>query len=285
VSKSGCHRISFQVFQFTLEPQVRKLLQILRTTLLIVFACLAFPIFADESAHENLFQKGLAAYQNKQYPEAQKLFQQLLSEGTLSAELLHNLALTDYQLGQKPMALALWRKALTVDPGFPAARTARDYLENELQQRGWEKDRITQSLRQTLETVSLFELLWMMALILGLAGWFWLNYWGKRFAAIEEEQPLPGFPATAAILTVILLAVGGLTVLKAQYSLKKRATITGNIVNARSLPAVDGVQLFELRGGAEVMIRRQNGDWYQVQNSDAASGWVSNQDLFITSGH
>jgi tetratricopeptide (TPR) repeat protein len=256
----------------------------LRTALIILATFMALASFADESAHENLFQKGLAAYQNKLYSEAQQHFQELLADGVISAELLHNLALTDYQLGQKPMALALWRKALNIDPGFRPAHSARNFVEEELQHRGWERDRFTQGLRRTLETASLYELLWLVALVLGLNGYFWLVYWGKRREALEEEQPLPKFPTAALMLTVILLAIGLLTVLKAQYSFQKRATITGNIVNARSLPSPDGVSLFELRGGAEVMIRRQNEDWYQVQNTEGATGWVANQDLFITSG-
>ncbi|NJL24403.1 MAG: hypothetical protein HC902_04025 [Calothrix sp. SM1_5_4] len=51
-----------------------------------------------------------------------------------------------------------------------------------------------------------------------------------------------------------------------------RATVIGAQVSARSLPADDGVGLFDLSGGHEVLVRRVQDGWTQVRNSEGATG-------------
>jgi tetratricopeptide (TPR) repeat protein len=240
--------------------------------------------FAEETADENLFQKGLAAYQNKQYQEAADAYQKLLSEGVVSAPLLHNLALAEYQLDQKPLALALWRKALDIDPGYRAARTSRDIAESKLQVRSFDRDPLSDSLHRTLEFVSLQEILWLIALLLGATGWLWIRYASERRFALQEERPLPGFPVAAISLSVISALCLGLLTAKINQELQTRATVIQAHVSARSLPSDDGVALFDLNGGTEVLVKRKNGDWSQVQNSEGASGWLRKDEIFVTSG-
>ena len=86
----------------------------------------AWPAAATQG---DLLQKGLAAYQNKQFPEARDAFQKLLDQGDMTPGILSDLALTVYQLDQKPLALALWRKALSMQPNFRPAVKGRDFLE------------------------------------------------------------------------------------------------------------------------------------------------------------
>jgi tetratricopeptide (TPR) repeat protein len=251
----------------------------LRICAIALAAGLIFPVFADE----NLFEKGLAAYQNKQYAEARDDFQKLVEKNTVSAALLHNLALAYFQLDQAPMSLALWRKALTIEPGFRPARAGRDFAEMKLQARGFERDRISESIQRNLEFISFFESLWLIALVTGAAGWLWIRYVADRRHALDEESPLPPFPATAVALSVVLAACIGLSLMKLSVSLKTRATVIAKKASARSLPTEEGVALFELNGGSEVLIRRRDKDWSQVQNSEGSSGWVANSELFITS--
>ena len=252
-----------------------------RTLLFVVIFSLSQTVFADEQ--ETTFQKGLAAFQAKQFAEAKAEFQKLLDQGVVNAEVLHNSALTNYQLGEKALALGLWRKALTIDPSFRPARSGREFAEGELGQRGFERDQITATLRSLLEFVSVFDLAWAIALFLAISGWLWIRYWGERRAAYDEERPLPAFPSIAVAISVILLASFIFAGLKVRYILRERATIVAKDVSAKSLPADEGVNLFDLKPGSEVIIRRKSEGWAQVQNSDGASGWVKFNQMFITS--
>lgn len=246
-------------------------------------ACLTFSAFADNPPSENLFEKGLAAYQNKEYAQARDHFQKLIEQNTVSAALLHNLALSYFQLDQAPMSLGLWRKALTLEPGFLPARAGRDFAELKLQVRGFERNRVSESIQRNLEFISLYESLWVIALLLGVTGWLWIRYFADRRHALDEEAPLPAFPITAVALTLVLFASMALSAMKLNVSLKTRATVIAKKVSARSLPTEDGVALFDLGGGAEVLVRRRDQTWSQVQSSEGSSGWIKNDDLLVTS--
>jgi hypothetical protein len=254
-----------------------------RAFLLITVLSLFLHAHAETPGKEELFQKGLAAYQSKQYAEARDDFQKLLDQGTMNASVLHNLALAAYQLDQKPFALALWRKALMLEPGFRPAKVARDNLESKMNMRPLERDSFSLWAHRELESLSLYQLLWLNALFLAVAGFMWLRYFGDRGSAIEEERPLPEFPTIPLIVGIVFLASVSLVVLKAKDVFTPRATVTGLKVSARSLPADDSVSLFDLSGGSEVLVRRQQSGWTQVQNGDGASGWVKDAEIFVTS--
>lgn len=252
----------------------------LRTLLTLLLLSLSTASFASE----DLFQKGLAAYQNRKYDEARAEFEKIAESGPVTARLLHNLALTYYQLNQKPHALALWRKALAIDPTFRAARTGRELLEGRFNMRPFERDSLSAWLRQSMEFISFFEALWVIAALLSLCGWLWIRYLAERRAALDEERPLPPFPTAAVASVVLLLVALGLGGLKASYTFTPRATVVTDSASLRSLPAEDGVGLAELPGGSEVLVRRSDDGWTQVQNSEGATGWVKNAEILVTTG-
>jgi len=249
----------------------------------LILALTGSLLFAAAVEEQDLFQKGLAAYQSKQYAEARDSFQKLLDQGQISASLLNNLALTVYELDQKPLALALWRKALSLRPGFPPAMKGRDFLESKMTMRPLEGDSFSLWAHRNLESISFYEILWFNALILAIAGWFGLKYWGERSAALEEELPLPPFPSMATAFLLILAFSLTVVVMKARDSSMVRATVTGAKATVRSLPSIDGVSLFDVNGGAEVLVRQAQSEWTQVQNTEGSSGWIKNSDIYVTS--
>lgn len=237
---------------------------------------------ADQPSSEDLFQKGLAAYQNKQFDEARDNFLNLVAGGQASPALFHNLALAFFQLDQKPFAMAFWRKALALDPSFRPALAGRQMMESKFNMTSWEKDTFNLWIRRTMEGVSFYELAWLIAFVIGGAGWIWIRYLAARKIAIEDEQPKPAFPMIAAGLAVIFVGTLALMALKFSALQTTHATVVQPKINARSLPADEGVGLFELGGGVEVVIRRTEGDWLQVQNSDGATGWVKKSEVLVT---
>lgn len=260
---------------------VRRAFSILRVSLVgCIFSVAAWTANAQP---KDFFEQGLASYQNKQYAEARDAFQKQLDLGKSTPALLNNLALSVYALDQKPLALALWRKALSMQPSFTPARKGRDFLETKMNMRPLERDSMALWTHRTLESISLYEILWANALVLAMAGWFAFRYLGERAFAIEEEQPIPPFPTTTAVFVLLFLCTFTLTGLKFKDSLTERATITAAKASVRSLPSDDGVGLFDISGGAEVYVRQQQNGWTQVQNADGTAGWVKNSELLITS--
>lgn len=251
--------------------------------LLIVVSLLLFSASRFTFAEEDPFQKGLAAYQKQNYTEARDVFEKISSEGKVTARLLHNLALTYFQLNDKPHALALWRKALAIDPSYRAARMGRDLLEQRFHMQRWEQNGFSAAFHQTLETVSIYEAVAVSALVFAIFGWLWIGYFARRRSALDEERPMPGVPFVALVFSLVLLANLTLIVFKVQDHYTVRATLLTDKVSARSLPAEDAVSLFDLPAGNEVLVHQQSSGWTQVQNRDGNTGWVKDSEILITS--
>lgn len=230
-------------------------------------------------------QRGLAAYQSQQFEAARDSFQQLLEERGHDPHVLHNLALTYVQLKEPPRAIALWRKALAVAHEYQPARQGIEFIEKDINLKALERDQMSLWARESLERVSVIELSWFLALMLAAAGYFWIRFLVERTAATEQEKPLPPFPTSAILASLFLAFSVLLMVSKLNQIMTTRATVVVSKVNARSLPSEDGVSVFEVRGGNEVWVRRQNNDWVQVVNSEGNSGWVKNAEILITSGN
>jgi tetratricopeptide (TPR) repeat protein len=258
----------------------------LRTLLVTLGFLLSFSpaLQAEQTDSQNLFQKGLAAYQNKQFDEARDDFQKLLDQGTVSAGVLHNLALTEMQLNQRPRAMALWRKALSIDPHFFPARQGRRLLEEKFNMSPWERDSADLAMRRFAESLPLTGSLLLLAALLAAGGWFWIRHFADRRRALETEQPKPTLPAMAWVLSAAFLLVAALVLLQVKVEAPLRATVVNASASLKSLPADDSVALQEIPGGSEVMVKRRQDGWSQVQNSEGATGWVKDADILLTSG-
>lgn len=234
------------------------------------------------AAGEEAFQQGLAAYQKHEFQEARTAFEKAAADMP-SARVLHNLALTYFQLNQKPHAMGLWRKALAIDPGFGAARAGRDMLETRYNMHGYERDAFAAALARTFERVSWYEVLWAVAALLALTGWLTIRYFGERRAALDEERPLPAFPTAASLAGVLLLVALTMAGTKAVYRAEERATVVTDKTSVRSLPSDEGVSLYDLPGGSEVLVRQTRDGWLQVQDGTGQTGWVKGAEMLVTS--
>lgn len=250
--------------------------------ILFTAAVLCMQAWAQESTSEDVFQKSLAAYQNKQFQEARDGFQKLISEGRANANLLHNLALTEYQLDQKAMALALWRKALYLEPEFKPARAGRDLLESQGAMRPFERDSVNLWRTRWLENFSIHEILWLTALLLAVTGSLWIRYISRRRIALEDEKPMPPFPVPATLTALLLLLVIAVATLKAIEVRTQKATVIAASVNIKSLPSDSGVAVGDAGPGSELRVLQKQTGWIQVQNSDGLSGWVKGESVLIT---
>jgi tetratricopeptide (TPR) repeat protein len=232
---------------------------------------------------EEAFQKGIDAYQKKDYSAAQTAFLQALLIRPEETSTLTNLALTHYRLGQKGWALGYLREALAIDPGHREARQSYEFILEDSPPRDiphqiefWESLRSGFLNHFSLLTFALLSL----ALFL-ICGWVWLTYLGARKRAVRTESAPPGFPVVPSILLVFFCLALSLAAAKWKDTLDPRATVVVEKVAALTAPSEQSPSLFELFEGLEVLVRQVKGDWIQVTYPGALTGWIPKSSLLI----
>jgi len=250
--------------------------------LLLALSLVGATAKAVEESSDGL-QLGLAAYQKGDYSTALESFQKALQVHPGDLNLLHNLALTRFQMNDKGSALALWRKALSRDPNFEPARAGRDLVESTTNMRPWERQQSALWMRRALERLSFPLLIALSALLLAACGRLWAHFLAARRNALEDGTPMPALPVAASLLSIAFITFTVALVLKYKLDQTTYATILDKQVSVRSLPTDEGVALFELSSGQEVRVRARNSDWLQIQTPEGTTGWVKPSQLLITS--
>lgn len=235
---------------------------------------------------EKAFEAGVASYQAKKYEDARQAFSFALEKEPSNVQALTNLALVQFQLGQKGWAVALLRKAHDLNPDFSTPKASLDFILPQLDVKEIPHEiQMWESIRSHFVVpFSLSGFLALTALCLFATGWLWLQYIGKRREAFREEKPLPAFPLIPTIITLFFICVLALTLMKVVDQKMPRATIVSEKVTVYSAPGDQSVALFDLFAGLEVVIGQQNENWVQVTYPGALTGWVPKSSLFQTSG-
>ncbi len=235
---------------------------------------------------EKAFQAGVANYQSQKFEDARLAFTQAVEKEPKSVQALTNLALVQFQLGQKAWAVALLRKAHNLDPNFSTPKAALDFILPQLDVKEIPHEiQLWETIRSSFVVpYSLTGFLGMTALSLFAFGWLILKYFGQRREAFREEKALPSYPLIATLIGLVFLASLTVTTLKIWDGEIPRGTVVAEKVTVYSAPSDKSVALFDLFGGLEIIMNTADSDWVQVTYPGALTGWIPKSSVFQTSG-
>lgn len=232
------------------------------------------------------YQLGLKSYQEKDFSLARDHFKAAWSSEPKNSLVLYNWGLSEYQLENKGMALATWRKALFLDPDLEPAAKAIEFLmattpvgHSTFRGSYWESFRT-----RVLSRISINQIFFLTLIFLISCGWLVIRYLGQRKLAIDEELPLPPVPWMGMALLLFFIAFQVTAALKVYDYFTPRATVISQTVTVKSAPTKESSTLFEIYEGSEVLLKRKSSDWSQVKYPGGLTGWVESQSLFHTSG-
>ncbi len=232
------------------------------------------------------FSTGLQRYQEGQFEEAKGLFEQSLQAAPQSTSTLYNLGLTEYRLGKQGMAIALWRKALSIGGPDSTIQEALNYSLSKLAKRDLpKKPDLFESLRSGfLSEFNIYASLSLLAATLGLFGLSFLTILGQRKRAQDSDAAIPSWgwkPPVFAGLMVIAVAI---TALKWADMNEPRGTIIDKILEVRATPDTNAPGLFEIYEGIEVIILERRSEWLRIRYPGGRSGWLPESALMQTAG-
>ncbi|MFV8256847.1 tetratricopeptide repeat protein [Bdellovibrio bacteriovorus] len=239
---------------------------------------------AQTETSADLFKQGTQFYVAKDYAKAKESFSKALQNDPHNATVLTNLALSEFQLGNKPLAVGLLRKALDSEPELSTAVAGLKFVLSQMQVKEVPHQIETyESLRKNLlQPVPLTAYLILSTLLFFVAGWLLLGYAGARRRALNEETALPRFPTVAVILTLGFVIFTGLLGLKIYDLSVTRGTIIEEKVALQTAPGENQVSILDLFGGMEVVAHTTQGDWVQVTYPGSLTGWIKKSSLLLT---
>jgi len=267
------------------SPMWNSVISSLKWSVLICLICSGSAAFAEDATFTKNFQEGVKLYQAKEFEKAKGAFDEALKNEPHNATAMTNLALVEYQLGNKPLAIAHFRKALVLDPELAAASAGLKFAfsQLEIKEVPHKIDNFEDLRARFLAPVPMSVYLILTALFLFSAGWTFLSYLGRRKQALTKESSLPSFPVISGLFALGFFAALGLSVLKYYDSTIQRGTIITERVSLQSAPGDGQTTLLDLYGGFEVIIHQSEGEWVQVEYPGSLAGWMKKEVLFVTS--
>lgn len=235
--------------------------------------------YAEDTPANNLFDKGNAAFQDKQYQDATNYYDSVLALGYQSPTLYYNLGNAYYKLGNFPKSILYYERARLLagqwEPLEHNLSLAREHIADSVNRedralipRVWRKTLNYWSL-ETLANTSI-GLAWLTGL--GILIRLWIPYsWLKRTGVWLALISLVGF----------MLCLGMTAKRYHLINSQSEAIIISPSVAVKSAPDKTSKDLFVLQGGLKVSLTNQLDNWHQVRLPDGDTGWVKAKSLAI----
>lgn len=250
----------------------------------LVFLVLPVLVKAQNASPTDLFKQGVQFYVAKDYLKAKEVFSASLDKDPYNATVLTNLALSEFQLGNKAHAIGLLRKALASEPDLATAKSGLKFVMSQFPVKDVPRQIETyESLRENLlQPVPLPAYLILSALCFFASGWILISYVGRRKRALEEEKSPPRLPLIGSLLALGFVIFTGLLALKIYDSTIQRGTIIEEKVALQTAPGDNQVAILEIYGGMEVIAHESQGDWIQVTYPGSLTGWIKKSSVLMT---
>ena len=229
------------------------------------------------SGKGHAFLQGVQAFQNKEFSTAAAFFAQEAKRQPRNAAVVHNGALSEYQMGHLAKAAALWRRALKIDPWFSSARQALAWVHEQSPPKGLGFQEPTsgfdwwhQHVLTYIPLNLLLSTLWGVLLVAGVLSW---RATLRRLAFWHTRQGLLVY-----VLCGVLLVFIGIK----SYDLNlKRATLVGPDLNVQTAPDEGANTLFQARAGQQVVVQRYTEDWLLCAQNGRSLGWLARDSVLV----
>ncbi|MBL7544999.1 MAG: hypothetical protein JNL11_14375 [Bdellovibrionaceae bacterium] len=240
-------------------------------------------ITATNGWAQSNFEKGITAYNAKNFVEANSALSAALEEAPNNLAVLNNLALTQYELNQKGRALASWLKALKLDPSFEEAQKGVAFVKTKLSPNAFSvKDTDFESLRKSLLTgLSLNLLFGLAALTFLVSGIQWIRHLSGLKKAVQDEVAPPPVTLLSITFSFLFVCCTVLLSLKVWDHLTPRAIVVKEKVELKIAPGADQSKIVELNEGTELEIGIVRDSWVQVKIPGNYSGWLNKEEIQI----
>ncbi|MBW6515665.1 MAG: tetratricopeptide repeat protein [Candidatus Cloacimonetes bacterium] len=224
--------------------------------------------------NDEIFQRGVNAYQERNYELALQSFLHLTEEGVVNAKLYYNIGNTYFRLDNIGHAILYYKKGLRLEPYNQTLQNNLRYSLSLTQDRQVIEEtnpilRIVDQIVFTLPLNTLFIIILALFILVVLI----INVIIILFSGKEKTIPL--FILT--IIIFLLLISGGITYYRWQHLHNdSEAVLTASSTTGFSGPADDYESIFRIHEGMIFRINMTQNGWSQITLPSGIIGWIRN---------
>ncbi|UCD37717.1 MAG: tetratricopeptide repeat protein [Fidelibacterota bacterium] len=238
-------------------------------TFMLVVTC----ILSAGQSEDEIYRRGMEAYQNEQWSLAIQEFESILRRGYQAEVLYYNLGNAYYRGGDVAGAVWAYEKALKLNPNDADARYNLVLANLRVEDRIDIPEipfyiRLYRGMRESFTPAEWIRWVSIVLLVTGLL--FALSRFLQR-----RWLAWPVLPGTIAAVLIFLFALDSIIT----TSRTREGIIYSPAVTVYSAPSERSTKLFELHEGLKVTILEQSEGWYQIELIDGKSGWMLSDQL------
>jgi len=218
-----------------------------------------------------------SAYKASDYVRAVELYESVLAEGFVSADLYYNLGNAYYRTGQMGQAILNYGRALRLNPSMTDARENLALAESRT------VDRIT-------PLPKLFVVRWVDTLCTHISPVAWRAVWlvllalvGLSIVALRlgGSRGLRKAGLIAGVLFFLLLVLATLLLVGStrRYNAHSEAVVMQPAITVKSSPEGQSTDKLVLHEGTRLTITDSLAGWYKITIADGTTGWCQSNDI------
>ena len=245
--------------------------------LLVPYFATFTPITASESNHYDArFEQANGAYKIGAYDSAKTIYNEILSSGLTSPDLLYNLGNTHYKLGNISSAILYYERAHELSPWDVDIQynlaTAKSQTTDKMQ--SVTPMFMTRWLNATASSTTSNIWGWLIVLFITLACVGFSFFFLTRSSVLK---PITLIATMAMLGLAILSSIFGYR----SYVLEgvQEAIVFAPSVNVKSEPLPSSTVLFVVHEGLKVEVLQEEESWVRVKFEDGNTGWLPSQSI------
>lgn len=248
----------------------------MKRAFILLITVLSFNILLHSfSTNEEVFQRGVNAYEERNYELALTSFLHLIEEGIINAELYYNTGNTFFRLDNLGAAILYYKKGLRLEPHNQLLRKNLNYLLSLTQDRQLTEEtnpflKIMRQFVYSLPLNSLFLLtLICFALLIFIVNVIIIFYHKK-------DKTIPLF--ILSFMMIIFIMTGSVLYYRwHKFTDDSEAVLLASAATGYSGPAEDYTTLFRIHEGMIFRVEMSGPEWSRVKLPTGITGWIKNE--------
>lgn len=241
--------------------------------LLLIFALATTLLTPEVTADAQAVSAANQLYQVGNYEDAQRIYEQLISQGVEDSAVYYNLGNTYFQQGDLGRAVLNFQRATQLNPRDPDIRANLELA------RSMADVPFTSTAPGPIDTLAKMTSRWLTlneTAILALAFWFLAGFLflSIRLLGAGKVRTILKY---GAIVSLFILALIGLSLGSRIFteSTQHEGVVVAPVVAVSSEPGEQFATDFSLKSGTEVSLVEAQGNWVRLAvPGDAIEGWI-----------